>query len=181
MDTQKNDQADILPSKSQRKRDAKVLFDLGRNIVGLTKKQLAALPIDDDLLDAIELARTIKSNVARKRQIQFIAKMMRHRDMSEIQEAMSAAEREARQMTIRHHRAETWRDTLIGNGNEALTGFLAQYPVSDSQVLRQLIRTAQKESLLGKPPSAARKLFKTLREMDVNNPLPTIGADGSDE
>lgn len=181
METQKTDQPDILPSKSQRKRDAKVLFDLGRDIVGLTKKQLAALPIDDDLLYAIELARNIKSNVARKRQIQFIAKMMRSRDVSDIREAMKAEEREARQMTVRHHRAEAWRDKLIGSGNEALTEFLEEYPLSDSQALRQLIRSAQKETALGKPPTSARKLFRTLREMDVKQALPPIGEDVSEE
>ena len=181
MDTQKTDQPEALPSKSQRKREARLLFDLGRDIVGLTKKQLAALPIDDDLLDAIELARGIKSHVARKRQIQFIAKMMRSRDVSDIQEAMNAAEREARQMTVRHHRAEAWRDHLIEGGNEALTGFLDKYPLPDSQVLRQLIRSVLKESALGKPPAAARKLFKTLREMDVNRALPAIGEDEADK
>lgn len=168
------DNTDHLPSKSQRKRDARVLFELGRDLVAMSSRQLAALPIEADLREAIDFARSIKSNVARKRQVQFIAEMMRHSDVLVIQQALAARELEARQLTARHHRAEAWRDRLLANGDEALGDLLRELDIFDIQALRNLVRNARKESELGKAPAAARKLFKMLRKMDSERDLPVI-------
>jgi ribosome-associated protein len=168
------DNIDLLPSKSQRKRDARVYFELGRDLVAMSARQLASLPIEADLREAIDLARSIKSNVARKRQVQFIAKMMRHRDVQTIQEALLAEKLEARHLTVRHHRVEAWRDRLLSEGDEGLSALLMQRDSSEAQALRVLIRNARKEASLDKPPAAARKLFKLLREMDAESALPAI-------
>ncbi len=174
MNSNSPDSTELLPSKSQRKRDAKVLFELGRDLVAMSKRQLAALPVEADLLEAINLARSIKSHVARKRQVQFIAKMMRHRDVSVITQAIAAIEVEARQLTVSHHRVEAWRDRLISNGDDALGVLMDRREGSDAQVLRHLVRNARKESDRGQPPASARKLFKLLREMDSEQALPPI-------
>jgi ribosome-associated protein len=172
MESNQTDSAEVLPSKSQLKRDARVLFELGRDLVAMTPRQLDALPIEPDLREAIDFARNIKSNVARKRQVQFVAKMMRRRDVEQIQEALVAIEMEARQLTVRHHRVEAWRDLLLSEGDDALGTLLAGRDSSHAQTLRNLVRNAQKESSLGKPPASARKLFKLLREMDAEQALP---------
>jgi ribosome-associated protein len=159
-------------SKSQRKRDARVLFELGLKLVAMSSKELSALPIETDLREAIDLARSIKAHVARKRQVQFVAKMMRNRDVQAIQEALDAQELEARQMTVRHHRVEAWRDRLLKEGDDALAVFLSSVDTTEIQTLRHLVRNARKEQERNKPPATARKLFKLLREMDAAQDLP---------
>ena len=165
------------PSKSQLKREALALLKLCRELVALPPKLLATLPIEKDLLREIEFARTIRSNVARKRQLQFAAKKMRSLDVSPIIDAMAALKTDARKLTERHHRAETWRDRLIERGDPELAEFLRLFPIAEAQVLRQLLRNAQRESRLGKPPASARKLFRLLRDLDNNTPLPPPATD----
>ena len=160
------------PSKSQRKREARELFDLGRNLVELKPVVLRKLPLEERLLEAVGTARGIRSHVARKRQLQFIAKLLRSMDTTPIREALEAVRMAAKQKTVRHHRVETWRDRLLENGDGSVTELVAKYPSANPQTLRQLLRNAQKESKLNKPPVAARKLFKVLREMDAVEPLP---------
>ena len=163
-----------VPSKSQRKREVRVLFELARDMAAMSDRQLSSLPVEPDLRDAIVLARGIKSHVARKRQVQFIAKMMRKRDVQLIQEAIAAQELAARQLTGRHHRTEAWRDCLLSGGNDVLTELVKQRKTSDVQALRHLIRNARKEASLGKPSASARKLFKLLRDMESEQALPAI-------
>jgi ribosome-associated protein len=148
------------------------LLDLGRELVEMSPKTLAALALDADLRNEIEFARGIRAHVARKRHLQFIAKMLRHRDTEALRSAMDANRLEARQLVGRHHRAEAWRDLLLATGDDALSGFLDQYGSADAQALRQLIRNAQREARLDKPPSSARKLFRHLRDLDAKHPLP---------
>ena len=174
MDSKIPDNTDLPPSKSQRKRDARVLFVFSRDLVAMSARQLTALPIETDLRQAIDFAQSIKSHVARKRQVQFIAKIMRSRDVLAIREAQAAQELEARQLTVRQHRVEAWRDKLLTDGDEALTELLRQMETFDIQALRHLVRNARKESERGKPPSSSRKLFRLLREMDGEQDLPAI-------
>ncbi|NNE06250.1 MAG: DUF615 domain-containing protein [Xanthomonadales bacterium] len=153
------------------------MLKLCRELVALTPRALDALPLEADLLREIEFARSIRSNVARKRQLQFVAKMMRSRDVSPITDALASLNNDARQLTERHHRAETWRDRLIEGGDPEVAGFLQAYPFAEAQALRQLLRNAQRESRLGKPPASARKLFRMLRDLDSEAPLPPPSAD----
>lgn len=178
METPGPDPTGIPPSKSQRKRDAHALFELGRELVEMPPKALAALPLEDDLLREVNFARGIRSHVARKRHLQFIAKMLRKRDVEALRGALEAARQEARQLTVRHHRAETWRDLLLADGDRLLSDLLSEYGSDDAQVLRQLIRNARREAQGGKPPASARKLFRHLRDLDAIKPLPpTPGSD----
>jgi ribosome-associated protein len=166
------DNMELPPSKSQRKREAKLVFELARDLAAMSNRQLSALPIEDELRSAIDFAGSIKSHVARKRQVQFVAKMMRASDVQAIQEAQAAIEMNARQVSVRHHRVEAWRDQLLKDGDEALAQLLKESKGFDIQALRHLIRNARKESEHGKPPASARKLFKLLRDMDSEQNLP---------
>mgnify|MGYP001826948963 FL=1 len=148
------------------------MFELARDLVAMSSKQLSVLPIEQDLRDAIDFAGSIRSHVARKRQVQFVAKMMRSRDVEAIQQALAEQELEARQVTVRHHRVEAWRDRLLAGGDTALGELIQHIDPSNVQALRNLLRNARKESELGKPPAAARKLFKLLRELDADKDLP---------
>lgn len=154
----------ILVSKSELKRDSHALTALGRELVELPQNKLDKIPLDDNLLDAINLARRIKERGGRKRQIQFIGKLLRKIEADPIIAAMDALKTEHLQENAKHHRLEQWRDKLIEEGDAALGQLLAENPAADRQHLRQLLRNAQREKTQGKPPKSARELFKYLRE-----------------
>ena len=105
------------PSKSQRKRDARVLFDLGRELVGLDPARLSDMPLEPNLLEQIEIARGIRAHVARKRQLQFIAKLLRRMDTAPIEAAMGAYRLASRRQAARLHHIEAWRDSLLAGGD----------------------------------------------------------------
>jgi ribosome-associated protein len=164
----------LLISKSQRKRDAQELKSLASELIGLSDTRLAALPLEDSIREAVEDARQIRSHVARKRQLQFVAKLLRRTDATELIEAMQAFHDAARQLTARQHRSEAWRDYLLESGDSALGVLLDQRLDADAQAMRQLIRNAHHESARGKPPASSRALFRLLRDLDEKAPLPPL-------
>jgi len=163
--------ADI-PSKSQRRREALEIKSLAARLIGLRPALLAQVPLDDRVGAAISEAHRIRSHGARKRQLLFVAKLLRNTDPEPIAQALQDLEQAARQSGARQHRAEAWRDCLLAGGDSALGELLHQRHDSDAQLIRQLIRKARQESDRGRPPAAARALFRALREMDEREPLP---------
>jgi ribosome-associated protein len=164
-------------SKSQRRRDALELKSLARDLIAMNPSRFARLPVDETVRAAVEDARRIRSNVARKRQLQFVAKLLRRSDAEPIMQALEAMEQDARQITARQHRAEAWRDRLIDSGDQALGELLSQRPGADAQAIRQCMRQARSEASRNRPPAAARALFRLLREMDEAQTLPPATAD----
>lgn len=152
-------------SKSQRKREAHALQALGESLVKLNKSALAQIPLPDDLRNAIDEARRLHQHGALKRQLQYIGKLMRQCDVEPIRTAFKKVTNSFREDVEQHHELEQWRDRLLSDGDPALEKLLTEYPEVDRQHLRQLIRTAQKETASGKPPKAARELFRYLREV----------------
>jgi len=170
--TTENDTLEI--SKSQRKRDANELLALAKNLITMQESKLKGLPLDSELREEVEFARNIRSHGARKRQLMTVGKMLRKRDNEQLLDAVNNFDQKNRQMNARFHHVEAWRDRLIAGGDQELSELLEQSPNINVQTLRQLIRNAQKEAKLGKAPTAARKLFKLLREADGENPLPPL-------
>lgn len=152
------------PSKSQLKREAHALLELGRTLVELPEARLAALPLDDKLRDAVELARRIHARSGRKRQIQYIGKLLRNGDPQPVIDALEAIRQEDRRAARTFHQLEDWRERFIHEGDDAVGDWLAQYPETDRQHLRQLIRQAQKDYRDNKP-KGPRALFRFLREV----------------
>lgn len=151
------------PSKSQRKRDASALQDLGVALTALPEAELDLLPLPEKLRDAIDLAKRITSHGALFRQRQFIGKLMRNIDTAPIQVALDA-KIEAQAEAARHfHRLERWRDRLIDEGDEALGAFIARYPAADGGQLRRLASAARAERQEAIAKTAQRALFKTIR------------------
>ncbi|EIS74613.1 hypothetical protein YPPY72_4248, partial [Yersinia pestis PY-72] len=113
----KNDDDDeiIWVSKSEIKRDAEALKDLGTELVDLGKNALERIPLDEDLLAAIELAQKIKKE-GRRRQLQLIGKMLRARDVEPIQTALDKLKNRHNQQISLFHKLETLRDRLIAEG-----------------------------------------------------------------
>ncbi len=170
--TTKNDTLEV--SKSQRKRDAHALLDLAKTLVTMPESRFKRMPMDDGLREEIEFARSIRAHGARKRQLMTVGKILRQRDNEALLDAVNSINQKNRQENARFHYIEAWRDRLITGDNESLSEFIQQYPAINAQTLRQLIRNANKEAKLGKPPSASRKLFKLLREADMQTPRPPL-------
>lgn len=159
-------------SKSQLKRDAQVLRSLAKQLNELPPSQLLKVPLEEDVLRAVEQARNMRSHGAKRRQLQYVAKLLRRGDATPVFEAVESFKTEARGLTAQQHRIEAWRDLLLDQGDAALGELLKERPGMDIQALRQLIRNGQHERSAGKPPAAARSLFRTLREMDQKAALP---------
>lgn len=164
-----DDSIDDEPSKSQLKRDAHAVRDLGTELSLLGAAERARVPLPEDIVDAIdELNRTTK-NGARKRQLGWLAKRLRKIDIEPIESALESMRQAARSNTQTLHIVEQWRDRLLGDVEQpepkiALTDFLGKYPHADRQLLRQLQRSAIKERAENKPPKSARVLFKAVRD-----------------
>jgi len=163
-----------LVSKSQRRREALELKALASELTKLSPARLGRVPLDENVRAAIVETRQIRSHVARKRQLQYAAKLLRRIDPEPILQALEGFGGEARQLTGRQHRSEAWRDYLLERGDFAIGELMKQRADVDTQALRQLVRNAKKESERKKPPASARALFRTLRDMDEQEQLPPV-------
>lgn len=158
----------IWVSKSEIKRDAEALKDLGAELVDLGKNALDKIPLDADLRAAVELAQRIKKE-GRRRQLQLIGKMLRQRDPEPIQIALDKLNNRHNQQVALFHKLEQIRDRLIDESDDAISLVLELYPQADRQQLRSLIRNAKKEKATNKPPKSARQIFQYLRELSEEN------------
>jgi len=151
--------------RSRRKREAAVLKDLGAELVRLPEAELALLPLEEKLRDAIELARRITAHGGAARQRQLIGKILRHTDVAVIRAAIERRQLDQRLLAREFHRVETWRDRLVAEGEPAIVALLATEPAVDAAQLRRLVETARHEAASARPPAAARELFRWLREV----------------
>ncbi len=155
------------PSRSQQRRDALAILELAETLVGLPDAELARIPLGEDIVAEVRRARAIRQQIARKRQTQFLAKQMRRLDDEQIEPIRKALDHDRHQAAIETahlHHAERWRDRLLAEGDVALAEWLERHPAGDSQKLRALTRQARLEAERGKPPRAARELFRLLRD-----------------
>jgi ribosome-associated protein len=153
-------------SKTQVKRELHALVDLGERLTTLKPDTLNKLPLTDALRKALADAPKHTAHIARKRHIQFIGKLMRDQDIDDILVLLDQLDASTRQYNERFHNLERWRDRLIGGTDAVLETFFSEYPDTDRQHLRGLIRQAQHEAAQNKPPAATRKIFKYIRELD---------------
>ncbi|TDQ37525.1 ribosome biogenesis factor YjgA [Thiopseudomonas denitrificans] len=156
-------------SKTQVKREFLALQDLGARLAGLKPDILNRLPLNDALLKALEESPRHTKHIARKRHNQYLGKLLRGHDVEAIQSVLDNFDSASREYNNRFHQLERWRERLLDEGDDALQELMLEYPDIDSQHLRGLIRQAQHERAREKPPLAARKLFKYLREMAEQN------------
>jgi len=165
-DTESNDLAPA--SKTRRKHDMEALQKLGEALLDFDTDTLAKLNLPDPLLEALQTANRIKSHGARRRQLQYIGKLMRRIDTAPVAAAVQTREHQYATNTQAFHRLEELRETLITEGDSALASVLEQFPLADRQRLRKLARQARKERADQQPPKASRALFRYLRELQEN-------------
>ena len=153
------------PSKSQLKREMTALQDLGAELVALSKERLAKIDMPERLRDALLDAQRFTKHEARRRQMQYIGRIMRDTDVAPPSAVMDEIKGNSEAATIRQHRLERLRTRLMED-ETVFSEVASDYPAADIQHLRQLRRNALKEAQLGKPPRAYRELFRELRELE---------------
>ena len=137
---------------------------LGAALAGLPEAQLARMRLEDELRQAVLEAKRIKSHEAKRRQMQYIGRLMRGVDPEPIRAQLAAIEGGSAQAAAAHRRLEAWRERLLED-DRALTAFAAEHPGTDLQTLRAVIRNSRKEMKEGKPPRAYRELFRMLKSL----------------
>ena len=151
-------------SKTQKKKEAEALQDLGEKLVKLSNEQLKGIDMPEELSNAVKQAKAIKSHGALKRQMQFIGSLMRKIDPEPVQEALEGIEQGNYKKAQEFKEIERWRDELMAGNKELMEEILVKYPSADRQQLSQLVRNAVKERKNNKPPKAFRLLFRYLAE-----------------
>lgn len=157
------------PSKSQRKRDSDALQDLGKALIALSAERLAKIAMSDALRDAVREAQRLTKNEAKRRQLQYIGRLMRSEDPAPIRAALDEIAGVSAAANQRMHRLERLRQQLLDDEAAALDEITAAHPRADLQQLRQLRRNALKEKEQNKPPRAFREIFQILKSLDEEN------------
>jgi ribosome-associated protein len=153
------------PSKSQKKRDMHALQEMGAALVELSPDRLGRIEMPEELRSAIREAQRLSRHEARRRQMQYIGRLMRDVDPAPIREALDAVNGASAIETARQHRLERLRERLLED-ETVLTEIGATHPGADLTRLRQLRRGALHERDAGKPPKSFRELFRLLREIE---------------
>ncbi|RUP81101.1 hypothetical protein C7Y69_09605 [Alteromonas sp. KS69] len=155
-----------LISKSELKRQSKDLQKLGQTVVNLTPAHYATIPLDEELKDALDIARVInKKKDGYRRQLQFIGKLLRQRDNTPIEVALAKITHQHQANNAAFHELERAREDVITRGDDAIQGLIEQYPELDRQKLRQFHRQVKKEQEKNAPPKAYRELFQYLKDV----------------
>lgn len=155
-------------SRSQKRREALDVLSMAGKLMDMSHAVLMQVPMPEELRERVIDSQRITSNIARKRQTQFLAKFIRREDeevLGTLRAALEHTKDDARREAAALHRVEHWRLKLVNEADGALAEFVALYPEADRQQLRALSRNAKAERAANKPPHAFRELFKVLREL----------------
>jgi ribosome-associated protein len=154
------------PSKTRLKQDSHELQDLGVALVELPDNRLDSLALSEPLLDAVREYKRTRSHEGRRRQMQYIGKLMRRADTEPIRQAVNDMQLGRAKDSLALHQAERWRAELIAS-DDALTRWAAEHTDSDMQQLRSLVRSARKDAALvpeKRSGRAFRELFQFVKD-----------------
>lgn len=151
-------------SRAKQKAESDALQKLGVQLLDLPAARLAKLDLPEKLQDALAEAKRISNFEGKRRQMQYIGKLMRKVDPEPIRTAVEAAKKGSATETLMLHRAEKWRDDLIAlDGSFDL--WMREHPDTDTQHLRSLIRQAKKAIVPDAGAGEAQRQAKTYREI----------------
>jgi len=156
-------------SKSEKKREMSALQELGKRLLELSEVQMKGIGIPQQLHDALQLARTLKSHPALRRQMQYIGVLMRRIDAEPIKQAIEDMDRGQKHKARSFQQLERMRDSLVEGDDNVIEEISRRFPDTDSQKLRQFVRNARKEKKEDKPPKHSRALFRYLRELSAKS------------
>lgn len=149
------------PSKSQKKRDARALQDLGAELLAQRPEFVRALAMPAEIEQAVLDGQDMDRG-ARKRQLKFIGRLLRDIDVTPVQAALASLHQDTAEGVRAFHRLEHWRDRLLDEGAPAEADLLAEAPGLDVAELRKLLRAAAGAEGEGRR-KAGRALFRFLR------------------
>jgi ribosome-associated protein len=153
------------PSKSQVKREMQALQELGAELIALPKDALKRMPMPEKLDDAVREARRITDHEGKRRQVQYVGRVMRSlldTEIAALRTALDTYKGVNKAETAKLHWVERTREKLLAD-DAALTEFIRQHPAADPQQGRTLIRNARKEAQQNKPPRYFRELFQWIK------------------
>ena len=159
-------------SKTDLKRESAELQKLGEDLLTLRADLMEKIALPDKLVDAIAEAKRITNFEGKRRQMQFIGKLMRQLDPELVQAAKEALIEQHTPSALETqllHQAEQWRTRLI-ESDDALAQWMNLAPHTDSQQLRALVRQARKDAKPEKPGEAPRhgrayrEIYQLVRE-----------------
>jgi len=153
------------PSKTKKKEAMHELQDLGSELVELSVGQLKKIKLPEEIYEAVRACQKITAHGARRRQLQYLGKLMRNTEDAPIRAGLALIRGESSAETARLHRLERTRQRLLDD-EATLADIAATWPGVDLQHLRQLRRNALKEQETGKPPKNFRAIFQVLQELD---------------
>jgi len=152
-------------SRSELKRQADDYHQLGRTIMGLSDKQRKKIPMSEDLAAAVALANRIRhTKEGFRRQMQFVAKVLRASDADEIRQSLNQFKNRDKRVEVEAAKLERVRDLMIKNGDDEINTFVEAHPSADRQKFRQLVRQAAKEHKAEKPGKGYKALFQYIKE-----------------
>ena len=183
------DEEDYGPSRTQQRREALAVLALAHQLIELQPSRLAKLDLPEDVRREIEITRRITAHIARKRQMAFLAKVMRRfgeEDFASVRAELGENREKQRQENAAMHRLEAMRDRLISEDESALPELISEHPQVDRQHLRSLIRQARIEKdTPNKPPRAYREIFQLLKDLavtrDGDNAVEAASVEHSDD
>lgn len=161
---------DERPSKTQRKKASHELQHLGEALVALPADRVDALPLAESLLDAVREYKRTRTHEGKRRQMQYIGKLMRGADIEPIRQAVTDMQLGRAKDSLALHRAEQARAEMLAS-DDAVTRWIAAHPGADVQPLRTLIRNARKDAALvpeQRSGRAYRELFQYIKQHSVD-------------
>ena len=162
-------------SRTDQKKESLELQKLGEDLLTLSAGLMDKLDLSEKLKDTVIEAKRITNFEGKRRQMQFIGKLMRLLDEGQIaairdalNEQLSGSVADIQAL----HQAQTWRDRLIApdDSSDAFQQWVTQNPATDSQQLRALIRQARKDAKPETPGQAVRhgrafrEIFQLVKE-----------------
>ncbi len=135
---------DSRPSKTQVKKAMLDLQDLGSELLELPLAALDALALDERLREAIEDLRRTTAHGARKRQMQYLGKLLRSEDPEPLRAALAAHRQGKVHDAQALHAVERWRDRLLAD-DSAVDAWRREYPHSDTPQFQALLHKARRE------------------------------------
>ncbi|NRA60050.1 MAG: DUF615 domain-containing protein [Psychrobium sp.] len=153
-------------SRSELKRQADDYHTLGRIIMDLSDNMRKKIPMTEDLRAAVNLANRIRhTKEGFRRQMQWVAKVLRNSDVEEIRYALDQFKKRDKRLAVEQAKIDRVRDKIVKEGDSAINDFVAQFPEADRQKLRLLARQVNKEAKAEKPAKAAKELSKYIKEL----------------
>jgi len=155
-------------SRTKRKKNAQALQKMGESLVYLDNAQFEALELPGELMEAVAMARQIKQKEARRRQLQYIGRLMRLYDPDIIATAIDSVSVKEAEKQRRFKMVERWRDELVAGDQDRFAWLVDNIPNIDAAHLKQLVDSATRVQTKEHPRKAGRMLFRYLSQLDID-------------